>query len=74
MVYTGKTEVSAHVPGIASSTEGARAFVQRLVRETVGVHSYQYAIILTILSQLTVNTTYEPMECQAVALSLKKEG
>ncbi|KAJ1361504.1 hypothetical protein KIN20_020774 [Parelaphostrongylus tenuis] len=81
MVYTENTGESARVSGIASSKAGARAFVQRLVMQTVfDVLELQArsaflpdAIISDILGQLTVNITYEPLKCQAVALSLEEE-
>ncbi|KAJ1355620.1 hypothetical protein KIN20_013086 [Parelaphostrongylus tenuis] len=77
MVYTRNVGESSRVSGIASDKAGAQAFVERLVMQTVfDVLERQGrsallsdAVISAILSQLTVNTTYEPMECQAVALS-----
>ncbi|KAJ1360957.1 hypothetical protein KIN20_020093 [Parelaphostrongylus tenuis] len=73
MVYGGTT-VSAQVPRIARDKEGAQAFVQQLVMQTVfDVLERQGrsallpdAVILAILNQLTVNITYEPLECVAV--------
>ncbi|KAJ1363460.1 hypothetical protein KIN20_023333 [Parelaphostrongylus tenuis] len=78
MAYAGKSEVSAQVPGIASDKQGAQAFVLRLVMQTVfDVLERQArsallpdALILSILSQLTVSVTYESLECQAVAITL----
>ncbi|KAJ1350374.1 hypothetical protein KIN20_006153 [Parelaphostrongylus tenuis] len=80
MVYTGKTEVSSQVPGIATNKGGAQAFVQRLVMQTVfDILECQArsallpdAIISAILDQLTVSVSYEPMECPAVAITLKE--
>ncbi|KAJ1364910.1 hypothetical protein KIN20_025101 [Parelaphostrongylus tenuis] len=37
MVYAGKPEVSAQVSGIAPSEGGAKAFVERLVMQTVSL-------------------------------------
>ncbi|KAJ1360956.1 hypothetical protein KIN20_020091 [Parelaphostrongylus tenuis] len=62
------------VPRIARDKGGARAFVQRLVMQTVfDVFERQGrsallpdAVILAILDQLTVNITYEPLECMSV--------
>ncbi|KAJ1355617.1 hypothetical protein KIN20_013083 [Parelaphostrongylus tenuis] len=81
MVYTENTGESARVSGIASNKAGARAFVQRLVMQTVfDVLELQArsaflpdAVISDILGQLTVNITYEPLECQAIALSLEEK-
>ncbi|KAJ1366310.1 hypothetical protein KIN20_026941 [Parelaphostrongylus tenuis] len=80
MVYTGDSGVSAQVPGIARDIGSVRTFVQRLVMRTVfDVLEHQArsalipdSIILTILGQPTVNITYEPMECPAVAITLKE--
>ncbi|KAJ1348386.1 hypothetical protein KIN20_003680 [Parelaphostrongylus tenuis] len=77
MVYTGNTGESARAPGIAKDKGGAQIFVQRLVMQTVfDVLERQArsaflsdAVTSAILDQLTVNVTYEPMECQGVALS-----
>ncbi|KAJ1350889.1 hypothetical protein KIN20_006801 [Parelaphostrongylus tenuis] len=78
MVYAGKPEVSVKVSGIATSREGAQAFVERLVMQTVlDVLESQGrsallsdAVISTILSQLTVKISYEPLLCQEVVLNL----
>ncbi|KAJ1366674.1 hypothetical protein KIN20_027410 [Parelaphostrongylus tenuis] len=71
MVYTGKPEISARVPGIATNIGSAQAFVSRLVMQTVlNVLEIQPrsallpdAVISTLLSQLEVKVTYAPMGC-----------
>ncbi|KAJ1353899.1 hypothetical protein KIN20_010672 [Parelaphostrongylus tenuis] len=81
MVYSGSAEVSAQVPGIASNKGGVQAFVQRLVMQTIfDVLELQGrsvllsdAVISSILGQLSVNITYEPLECQAVAINAMGE-
>ncbi|KAJ1366438.1 hypothetical protein KIN20_027101 [Parelaphostrongylus tenuis] len=75
MVYTETSEVFAKVPGIATSETGAKAFVQRLVMQTVfDVLETQGrsallpdAVISSILSQLDVQVDYNPMKCQMAA-------
>ncbi|KAJ1354886.1 hypothetical protein KIN20_011972 [Parelaphostrongylus tenuis] len=82
MVYSTAPNVQAQVPGIATSKGGAQAFVQRLVMQTVfDVLELQArsallpdAVISAILDQLTVNITYEPMDCPAVAITLMEPG
>ncbi|KAJ1367324.1 hypothetical protein KIN20_028219 [Parelaphostrongylus tenuis] len=77
MVYSAATDVQAQVPGSASNRGAAHGFVQRLVMQTVlDVLESQArsaflpdALISTILGQLSVNITYEPMECPAVAIT-----
>ncbi|KAJ1373049.1 hypothetical protein KIN20_035377 [Parelaphostrongylus tenuis] len=81
MVYSTTTEAQTQVPGIASSKGAARGFVQRIVMQTIfDVLERQArsaflpdALISTILGQLTVNITYEPMECPGVAISRDEE-
>ncbi|KAJ1347747.1 hypothetical protein KIN20_002892 [Parelaphostrongylus tenuis] len=78
MVYSEATDVRAQVPGIAANAAGAKAFVQRLVMQTVfDVLESQArsalladAVISSILSQLEVNVTYVPMNCQKVVFNL----
>ncbi|KAJ1348180.1 hypothetical protein KIN20_003426 [Parelaphostrongylus tenuis] len=78
MVYSTEISVGARFPGIATSQEVAKMFVQRLVMQTVfDVLESQArsallpdAVILEILGQLTVMTNYDPMPCQqAVSLA-----
>ncbi|KAJ1347573.1 hypothetical protein KIN20_002666 [Parelaphostrongylus tenuis] len=74
MVYTMKPENSARIPGIATSEAQAKGFVERLVMQTVlDVLENQGrsallpdALISTILGQLTINVTYQPMQCQII--------
>ncbi|KAJ1366212.1 hypothetical protein KIN20_026812 [Parelaphostrongylus tenuis] len=82
MVYTGDSAAAARVPCIATSEAGARGFVSRLVMQTVfNVLESQgrsallpEAIISTILGQLSVTITYEPLNCQKVVLSQMEMG
>ncbi|KAJ1357722.1 hypothetical protein KIN20_015918 [Parelaphostrongylus tenuis] len=72
MAYTEMNDVSAQVPGIATSKGGAQAFVQRLVMQTVfDVLENQArsalipdATIANILNQVEVKASYEPLQCQ----------
>ncbi|KAJ1358841.1 hypothetical protein KIN20_017373 [Parelaphostrongylus tenuis] len=74
MVYTEEPNVVTRVPGIATSEAGAKASVERLVMQTVfDVLESQGrnallpdAVIATILSQLSVKTSYKPLKCQMV--------
>ncbi|KAJ1366234.1 hypothetical protein KIN20_026844 [Parelaphostrongylus tenuis] len=76
MVYSSKTDVRSRVPGIAASQEAAKGFVQRLVMQTVfDVLELQSrsallpdAVISAILSQLSVNITYEPLNSKKLQL------
>ncbi|KAJ1358354.1 hypothetical protein KIN20_016768 [Parelaphostrongylus tenuis] len=72
MVYATTTDIQAQIPGIASSKEGAQAFVSRLVMQTVfDVLERQArsallpdAAISAILGQIEIKITYEPLQCQ----------
>ncbi|KAJ1369428.1 hypothetical protein KIN20_030882 [Parelaphostrongylus tenuis] len=65
---------AARFSGIATTEEGAKGFVQRLVMQTIiDVLERQGcsallpdAVISTILSQLTVDISYTPMNCPMV--------
>ncbi|KAJ1361098.1 hypothetical protein KIN20_020276 [Parelaphostrongylus tenuis] len=80
MAYSGKPEVSAQVPGIATTRDGAKAFVSRLVMQTiVNVLESQARSALTpdvaisaILGQLSVRVTYEPLPCQMIVFDVTK--
>ncbi|KAJ1368302.1 hypothetical protein KIN20_029407 [Parelaphostrongylus tenuis] len=80
MIYVENAAESARVSGIAANRGGAQIFVHRLVMQTVFdvLESQARAaflpdpVISTILDQLTVNITYEPLKCQAVALKLSE--
>ncbi|KAJ1369746.1 hypothetical protein KIN20_031294 [Parelaphostrongylus tenuis] len=74
--------VRARVAGIATSEEGAKEFVSRLVMQTVfdvleredrGAFLPE-AVISTILRQVTVTVTYQPMLCQAAILSIAADN
>ncbi|KAJ1354733.1 hypothetical protein KIN20_011743 [Parelaphostrongylus tenuis] len=71
-VYTDKTEISALIPGIATSKGVVQALAQRFAMQTV-VDVLEIEgrrallpdfVISNILGQLRVNTTYEPLRCQ----------
>ncbi|KAJ1348021.1 hypothetical protein KIN20_003232 [Parelaphostrongylus tenuis] len=74
MVYSANPAVRAKAFGIAESSDAVQAFVSRLVMQTVldvldqQGHSALLpdAIISTILSQLTIQVRYEPLECKGV--------
>ncbi|KAJ1362070.1 hypothetical protein KIN20_021481 [Parelaphostrongylus tenuis] len=78
MAYSDKPEVSAQVPGIATTRDGAKAFVSRLVMQTiVDVLESQArsallpdVVISAILGQLSVRVTYEPLLCQMVVFDV----
>ncbi|KAJ1362065.1 hypothetical protein KIN20_021475 [Parelaphostrongylus tenuis] len=87
MIYADKPDVVAQVPGIATSRNGAQAFVSRLVMQTqtfvlvvLDVLESQArsallsdAVISAILAQLSVRITYEPLPCQKVVFDVTKE-
>ncbi|KAJ1373966.1 hypothetical protein KIN20_036529 [Parelaphostrongylus tenuis] len=72
MAYNGDTDVRTKVFGIAMSREAAQAFVQRTVMQTVFDVLEQLGrsallpdtLTTNILSQLRVQTSYEPLECK----------
>ncbi|KAJ1369095.1 hypothetical protein KIN20_030490 [Parelaphostrongylus tenuis] len=80
MAYAVKPEVYAGVSGIATSETGVKGFVDRLVMQTVSLQSFDIsflerqahtallpvAVISTILGQLIVTTSYQPLLCQRV--------
>ncbi|KAJ1362301.1 hypothetical protein KIN20_021819 [Parelaphostrongylus tenuis] len=74
MAYSTAPDVPPQVPGIATSAEGAKRFVDRLIMQTVfDVLESQArsallsdAVISAILSQLTVTVTYTPLMCSKV--------
>ncbi|KAJ1367174.1 hypothetical protein KIN20_028035 [Parelaphostrongylus tenuis] len=76
MTYSADTAVTARVAGMKANKEAVQAFVLRLVMQTVfDVLERQGrsallpdAVISEILSQLSVNITYEPLQCHKVAL------
>ncbi|KAJ1361094.1 hypothetical protein KIN20_020271 [Parelaphostrongylus tenuis] len=81
MAYSDKPEVSAQVPGIATTRDGANAFVSRLVMQTIVdvLESQARSALLpdvvtsAILGQLSVRVTYEPLSCQMVVLGITTE-
>ncbi|KAJ1358922.1 hypothetical protein KIN20_017491 [Parelaphostrongylus tenuis] len=77
MVYATAADVQTRVSDIATSKEGAQTFVSRLVMQTVFYVLESQArsallpdaIISSILGQVEVKVTYEPMLCQKVVLA-----
>ncbi|KAJ1367434.1 hypothetical protein KIN20_028343 [Parelaphostrongylus tenuis] len=82
MVYSNAADVRASFPGIAASEREVKGFVSRLVMQTVfdvlelqgRIALLPDAVISAILSQLSVNTTYEPMQCQIVFVDLTAQN
>ncbi|KAJ1369383.1 hypothetical protein KIN20_030825 [Parelaphostrongylus tenuis] len=89
MAYSTAIDVRASVPGIAASRDGARAFVSRLVMQTVfdilersGRNALlPDAVISSILGQLNFMVIYDPIQCQkffsgpmAAAATMMKEN
>ncbi|KAJ1363995.1 hypothetical protein KIN20_023976 [Parelaphostrongylus tenuis] len=78
MVYSTAADAPTRVPGIATSKEGAKRFVERLVLQTVfDVLENQArsallpdAVTSAILSQLTVAVTYTPLVCTKIHVGL----
>ncbi|KAJ1365399.1 hypothetical protein KIN20_025688 [Parelaphostrongylus tenuis] len=78
MVYSGDPAISAQVRGIATSKEGAQAFILRLIMQTVfdvienqGRNAFlPDAVISAILGQIEVKIIYEPLECKKIVLNL----
>ncbi|KAJ1365599.1 hypothetical protein KIN20_025978 [Parelaphostrongylus tenuis] len=83
MVYSEVQSVRVQAVGIASSRDAAKAFVERLVMQTVFEVLEQQgrsallsdAIISAILSQLRVQINYDPLECKGATVNgdLSKE-
>ncbi|KAJ1358882.1 hypothetical protein KIN20_017437 [Parelaphostrongylus tenuis] len=77
MVYNSDAAVRMKDFGMAASSGEVQALVSRLVMQTVfDVLEQQSrsallhdAIISTILGQLTLQVTYEPLECKDVAVN-----
>ncbi|KAJ1357693.1 hypothetical protein KIN20_015887 [Parelaphostrongylus tenuis] len=77
MVYSSDAAIRMKAFGMAASSGEVQALVSRLVMQTVlDVLEQQGrsallpdAIISTILSQLSVQVTYEPLECKDVAVN-----
>lgn len=82
MAYSKETNVRAQVAGISRSADGVSAFVSRVVMQTVfdvvaqknRAAGLPDAIIGIILSQLSANISYQPLECQDVAVNPDPRG
>ncbi|VDM58796.1 unnamed protein product [Angiostrongylus costaricensis] len=76
MVSTTSAGAVARIPGIATTVEAARGIVTRTVMQAVFDVLEQQGraaglsdpIIQIILSQLTVNIRYEPLECKSIVV------
>ncbi|KAJ1366218.1 hypothetical protein KIN20_026818 [Parelaphostrongylus tenuis] len=77
MAYSEMPNVRSTVPGIAANKGAAQAFVSRLVMHTVtDVLEGQArsallpdAIISAIISQLTIQISYEPLQCNGASVN-----
>ncbi|KAJ1362145.1 hypothetical protein KIN20_021578 [Parelaphostrongylus tenuis] len=77
MVYTREVTIRAEAPGMAPTKEAAKAFIERLVMQTVfDVLEEQGrsallpdAVISNILSQLRIQINYDPLECKGATVS-----
>ncbi|KAJ1369512.1 hypothetical protein KIN20_030990 [Parelaphostrongylus tenuis] len=73
VAYTGAGSIPTEVPGIATSKDAARAFLERLVMQSVFDVLEQQGrsallsdtVISTILAQLRVQINYDPLECKS---------
>ncbi|KAJ1349285.1 hypothetical protein KIN20_004774 [Parelaphostrongylus tenuis] len=74
MAFSGEVTVRTQVPMISSSANAAKGFVSRLMMQAVTDVLDQQgraallpdAVISMILGQLTIQVTYEPLECKEV--------
>ncbi|KAJ1353917.1 hypothetical protein KIN20_010695 [Parelaphostrongylus tenuis] len=79
MAYSTAPDVPPQASGIATSAEGARRFVDRLIMQTVfDVLQSQGrsallpdAVISAILSQLTMTVTYTPLMCPKLRIGVE---
>ncbi|KAJ1357911.1 hypothetical protein KIN20_016180 [Parelaphostrongylus tenuis] len=80
MVFTASTSAPAQLPGgIATTSDGAKSLVSRLVMQTITDVLEQQgrsaglcdAIISNILSQLMVQINYDPLNCATVTVNPK---
>ncbi|KAJ1369600.1 hypothetical protein KIN20_031089 [Parelaphostrongylus tenuis] len=77
MVYSEMPNVRAMVSGSAADRGAAQAFVSRLVLQTVIDVLERQArtallpdtVISTILSQLTIQVSYDPLECKGASVN-----
>ncbi|KAJ1358197.1 hypothetical protein KIN20_016542 [Parelaphostrongylus tenuis] len=78
MVFTASADAPAQLSGgIATTSDGAKSFVSRIVMQTItGVLEQQGRsaglldfIISGILNQLTVQISYDPLECKTVTVN-----
>ncbi|KAJ1362799.1 hypothetical protein KIN20_022477, partial [Parelaphostrongylus tenuis] len=65
MVYSADANVLMKAFGIAASGGEVQALVSRLVMQTESLQLSDFTIS-AILGQLTINITYEPLECKKV--------
>ncbi|KAJ1363651.1 hypothetical protein KIN20_023566 [Parelaphostrongylus tenuis] len=71
MVFTTSASAPTQLPGgIASTSEGAKSFVSRLVMQMQGRRAgLPDGIISQILNQLAVQISYDPLECKTVTIN-----
>ncbi|KAJ1358203.1 hypothetical protein KIN20_016550 [Parelaphostrongylus tenuis] len=83
MAYSASPGAAAQLPdGVATTSDGAKSFVSRLVMQTIiDVLEQQGrraglsdAIVLMILNQLMVQISYDPLECKTVAVGIPANG
>ncbi|KAJ1359138.1 hypothetical protein KIN20_017789 [Parelaphostrongylus tenuis] len=83
MVFTSSPGASVQLPGgVATTSDGARSFVSRLVMQTItDVLEEQGrnaglpdAMISGILSQLMIQVSYEPLECKTITVKPPTNG
>ncbi|KAJ1362074.1 hypothetical protein KIN20_021486 [Parelaphostrongylus tenuis] len=76
VAFSDKLEVSVQVPGIATTRDGAKAFVSRLIVDVLESQARSAllpdVVISAILGQLSVRVTYEPLPCQMVVFDVTK--
>ncbi|KAJ1359184.1 hypothetical protein KIN20_017863 [Parelaphostrongylus tenuis] len=76
MVYSNAADIRSSFPGMAASEGEVKGYVSRLVMRTLQgrIALLPDAVISAILGQLSVNTTYEPMQCQKVFVDLAAQN
>ncbi|KAJ1365099.1 hypothetical protein KIN20_025323 [Parelaphostrongylus tenuis] len=80
-VYTKNSVISTLFPGIATSAGAVQALAQRFAMQTVidvlEIEGRRALlpdfVISTILGQLQVNTTYEPLQCQNLKMPVQDQ-
>ncbi|KAJ1357190.1 hypothetical protein KIN20_015271 [Parelaphostrongylus tenuis] len=81
MTWTNSQAVASQLPGILRSAADVQAFVQHLIMQAVFDVLEQQGrsaglvdgVIASILNQLTVTITYQPLHCQMVVVDPKPD-